>query len=84
MSILTPEEVQHELRTRLPVCDQHDEKVEAVGDGTLRLRLPFHETFLGRDVWQNTGEAVFSGPMVRDSPIRPCMLACERPMVEML
>jgi len=45
MSILTPEEVQHELRTCLPACDQHDEVVEAVGDGTLRLRLPFRDLF---------------------------------------
>jgi len=48
-SILTPEEVQHELRTCLPACDQHDEVVESVADGTLRRRLPFRDAFMGRD-----------------------------------
>ena len=49
ISILTPEEVQHELRTCLSACDQHDEVVESVGDGTLRRRLPFRDAFMGRD-----------------------------------
>ena len=78
MSILTPDEVQHELRTCLPACDQHDEIVEAVGDGTLRLRLPFRDAFIGRDVWQNTGGAVFSGPMVMglaDTAMYACLRA---------
>jgi len=48
-SILTPEEVQHELRTCLPACDQHDEVVESVADGTLRRLLPFRDAFMRRD-----------------------------------
>lgn len=78
MSILTPEEVQHELRTCLPACDQHDEIVESVGDGTLRLRLPFRDAFMERDVWRDTGGAVFSGPMVlglADTAMYACVRA---------
>ena len=52
MSILTPEEVQHELRPCLPAYDQQDEVVASVGDGTLRRRLPFREAFMGRDPWR--------------------------------
>ncbi len=78
MSLLTPDEVQHELRTCLPVCDQHDEIVESVKDGALRMRLPFHGTFMGRDVWQDTGGEVFSGPMVlglADTAMYACLRA---------
>jgi acyl-coenzyme A thioesterase PaaI-like protein len=78
MSILTPDEVQHELRTHLPACDQHDEIVESVGDGAVRMRLPFRDAFMGRDVWHDTGGAVFSGPMVMglaDTAMYACLRA---------
>ncbi len=64
MPKLTADEVKNEILARLPICDHHDEIVEYVGDGELRMRLPFRHEFMGRDVWQDTGGSVFSGPMV--------------------
>ncbi len=63
MSPLTPEEVQAALR-KLPVIDHHGELVEQVGDGQLRMRLPFRREYMGRDIWQQSGGYVYSGPMV--------------------
>ena len=63
MLILTPEEVQAALR-KLPVIDHHDEVVEQVGDGQLRMRLPFRREYMGRDVWKHGEGYVYSGPMV--------------------
>ena len=75
---LTADEVKNEILARLPVCDHYDEIVEYVGDGELRMRLPFRDTFMGRDVWQDTGGSVFSGPMVMglaDTAMYACMRA---------
>ncbi|MEK6568850.1 MAG: PaaI family thioesterase, partial [candidate division NC10 bacterium] len=63
MPTLTPEEVQAALR-KLPVIDHHDEVVEHVGDGQVRMRLPFRRAYMGRDVWKQNGGYVYSGPMV--------------------
>ena len=63
MPILTIEEVQAALG-KLPVVDHHDEIVEYVGDGELRMRLPFRREYMGRDVWKGSGANVYSGPMV--------------------
>ena len=63
MATLTAEEVQVALR-KLPTIDHHDEVVEHVGDGHLRMRLPFRREYMGRDVWKHSGGYVYSGPMV--------------------
>jgi len=63
MLTLTPEEVQAALR-KLPVIDHHDEVVEHVGDGQVRMRLPFRREYMGRDVWKHGEGYVYSGPMV--------------------
>ncbi len=63
MPTLTPEEVQAALR-KLPVIDHHDEVVEHVEDGQLRMRLPFRCEYIGRDVWKHIGGYVYSGPVV--------------------
>ena len=63
MPTLTPEEVQAALR-KLPVIDHHDEAVEHVGDGQVRMRLPFRREYMGRDVWKHGEGYVYSGPMV--------------------
>jgi acyl-coenzyme A thioesterase PaaI-like protein len=63
MPILTIEEVQAALG-KLPVVDHHGEIVEYVGDGELRMRLPFRREYMGRDVWKGSGVNVYSGPMV--------------------
>ena len=62
MHILTIEEVQAALG-KLPVVDHHGEIVEYVGDGELRMRLPFRREYMGRDVWKGSGATVYSGPM---------------------
>jgi len=63
MPILTIEEVQAALG-KLPVVDHHGEIVEYVGDGELRVRLPFRREYMGRDVWKGSEANVYSGPMV--------------------
>jgi len=63
MPILTIEEVQAALG-KLPVVEHHGEIVEYVGDGELRMRLPFRREYMGRDVWKGSGANVYSGPMV--------------------
>jgi len=63
MPILTIEEVQAALG-KLPVVDHHGEIVEYVGDGELRMRLPFRREYMGRDVWKGSGANVYSGPML--------------------
>ena len=63
MPSLSPEEVQAALK-KLPVIDHHGEVVEHVGDGHLRMRLPFRREYMGRDVWRHSGGYVYSGPMV--------------------
>jgi len=63
MPTLTPEEVQAALR-KLPIIDHHDEVVEHVADGQVRVRLPFRREYMGRDVWKDSSGSVYSGPMV--------------------
>jgi acyl-coenzyme A thioesterase PaaI-like protein len=63
MPTLTPEEVESALE-KLPVIDHHDEVVEHVGDGQVRMRLPFRREYMGRDVWKHGEGYVYSGPMV--------------------
>jgi acyl-coenzyme A thioesterase PaaI-like protein len=63
MPTLTPEEVEAALK-KLPVIDHHDEVVEHVGDGQVRMRLPFRREYMGRDVWKHGEGYVYSGPMV--------------------
>ena len=63
MPTLTPEEVKSALR-KLPIIDHHDEVVEHVGDGQVRMRLPFRREYMGRDVWKHSGGYMYSGPMV--------------------
>ena len=63
MSCLTSQEVQAAL-AKLPAIDDHGAVVEHVGDGELRMRLPFRPEFMGRDVWKGSGARVYSGPTV--------------------
>jgi len=78
MPKLTAEQVNQSIRESLPRIDHHGEIVEHVGDGELRMRLPFNEAYVGRDTWLNTGHYVFSGPMVMglaDTAMYACMRA---------
>jgi acyl-coenzyme A thioesterase PaaI-like protein len=63
MTVLTENGVKGQISRNLPAIDQHEEVVEHVADGELRIRLPFRREYMGRDQWQNSGEGVFSGPM---------------------
>ncbi len=64
MSTLTEAEVKALIVSNLPPVDQHDEIVEAVGEGWVRLRLPFRQDYLGADPWLSASGVVFSGPQV--------------------
>ncbi len=64
MSTLTETEVKALIVSNLPPVDQHDEIVEAVGEGWIRLRLPFRQDYLGTDPWLQTDGVVFSGPQM--------------------
>ncbi|HEX3037160.1 MAG TPA: PaaI family thioesterase [Thermodesulfobacteriota bacterium] len=64
MRKLSESELKNILLKNLPAIDQHGEVVGRVGNGEVRLRLPFRKEYLGADEWGNTGSLVFSGPMV--------------------
>lgn len=78
MPNLTEWELKDVLSKNLSAIDQHYETIESVGDGEVRLRLPFRKEYLGADVWGNTGGVVYSGPMVMgfaDTAMYACILA---------
>lgn len=60
---LTDAQVRRMLQ-RLPIIDHHGEIIEHIAECELRMRLPFQERFLGRDHWQNSGNRVYSGPLL--------------------
>jgi acyl-coenzyme A thioesterase PaaI-like protein len=64
MHRLTESELKEILMNNLPAIDQHGEIIEYVGQGEVRIRLPFRHEYLGADVWESTGGVVYSGPMV--------------------
>lgn len=61
-SALTADAVKDQISRILPSIDQHEEIVEHVSKDELRIRMPFRDTYMGADEWQDTGEGVFSGP----------------------
>lgn len=64
MRPMSTEELKALLAKNLPAIDHHQEVIERIGDGELRMRLPLREAYLGTDAWSDTGGAVYSGPMV--------------------
>lgn len=64
MAALTETEVKALIVSNLPPVDQNDEIVEAVGEGWIRLRLPFRQDYLGADPWLSVDGVVFSGPQM--------------------
>lgn len=64
MHKLTESELKEVLVKNLPAIDQHDEIIERISHGEVRLRLPFRKEYLGAEAWGNTGGVVYSGPMV--------------------
>ena len=82
MTKLTPKAIEALIRRNLPRVDHHGEVVEEVTGDSLRLRLPFDESFVGDEVWGSKGGEsdlrVFSGPMVMalaDTAMYSCCLA---------
>src|SRR5947208_3362087 len=78
MPSLTPEQAQLAIATNLPRVDHHGEIVEAVGEDTLRMRLPFKPEYVGAEPWQDGSGLIFSGPMVMgfaDTAMYCCVLA---------
>ncbi len=81
MRKLSELELKDILLKNLPAIDQHNEVVEHVGPGEIRLRLPFRKEYLGADVLGNTGGVVYSGPMVMgfaDTAMYGCIHAALR------
>jgi acyl-coenzyme A thioesterase PaaI-like protein len=75
---LTAKQAEMTITANLPPVDHHDEKVEAVGPNSLRIRLPFKPEYLGAEPWQNGKGKVFSGPMVMgfaDTAMYCCVMA---------
>jgi uncharacterized protein (TIGR00369 family) len=62
--MLSKTELEDLLIRNLPAVDHHDEVVEQIGDGNVRIRVPFREEYLGADIWGDSDQVVFSGPMV--------------------
>ena len=78
MTDLTPEELDALIRRNLPAVDHHGETVEAATRDSLRMRLPFDDSFVGDEVWGESALRVFSGPMVMglaDTAMYACCLA---------
>lgn len=57
-------DIQNIIATKLPAVDQHEEIVERVTEGEVRIRVPFKREYVGRDAWGKDGGLVYSGPMV--------------------
>jgi acyl-coenzyme A thioesterase PaaI-like protein len=70
--------------SKLPEIDHNGEVVEDVSDDRIRIRMPFRPQYMGNDVWQDTGNGVFSGPKVMgfaDTAMYACMHAVLGPDV---
>lgn len=75
---LTAREAERTIVQNLPPIDHHGEVVEAVGPGSIRVRLPFKSAFVGAEPWQDGSGQVFSGPMVMgfaDTAMYCCVMA---------
>jgi uncharacterized protein (TIGR00369 family) len=75
---MTGSELKELLVKHLPSIDDHGEVVEEIGEGKVRVRLPFKEEFMGEDVWGNSSSRVFSGPVtmaLADTSMYACVLS---------
>jgi acyl-coenzyme A thioesterase PaaI-like protein len=74
---MTGSELKELLVKYLPSIDDHGEVVEEIGEGRVRIRLPFREEYMGEDVWGKSGSGVFSGPVtmgLADTSMYGCIL----------
>lgn len=71
-------ELKELLLNFLPAIDDHGEVVEEIGEGSVRIRLPFKEEYMGEDIWGKSGARVFSGPVtmgLADTSMYACLLS---------
>lgn len=75
---MTGSELKELLIKYLPSVDDHGEVVEEIGEGRVRIRLPFRDEYMGEDVWGKSGSQVFSGPItmgLADTSMYGCVLS---------
>jgi uncharacterized protein (TIGR00369 family) len=63
---------------KLPLIDHNNEVAERVSKTAVRIRMPYRPGYMGRDIWQDSGGGVFSGPKVMglaDTSMYVCMHA---------
>jgi uncharacterized protein (TIGR00369 family) len=63
---------------KLPPVDHNGEIGESISKSSIRLRMPFRPEYIGQDIWQHSGQGVFSGPKVMglaDTSMYVCMHA---------
>ena len=75
---ITESELKKLLVKNPPGIDNHGELVEEIGEGRVRIRLPFNEEYMGEDVWGRSGNRVFSGPItmgLADTSMYACALS---------
>jgi uncharacterized protein (TIGR00369 family) len=78
MTMLSPADIEHILKKKLPAIDQNAETVEVLSAKHIRLRMPYHQSYMGGDQWQDSGDGVYSGPKVMglcDTAMYACMHA---------
>jgi uncharacterized protein (TIGR00369 family) len=78
MTKLSSTDVEQILRKKLPAIDQNAETVEELSANYVRIRMPYRQSYMGGDLWQDSGKGVFSGPKVMglcDTAMYACMHA---------
>jgi uncharacterized protein (TIGR00369 family) len=64
LSDLSCVDLENVIIEKLPPIDHNGEIAERVSRDSIRIRLPYRPEYMGNDIWQNSGSAVFSGPKV--------------------
>lgn len=64
MPELSCADLENVIVEKLPPIDRNGEIAERVSRDSIRIRLPYRPEYMGNDIWQNSGSAVFSGPKV--------------------
>lgn len=75
---MTGSELKELLVKYLPSVDDHGEVVEEIGEGRVRIRLPFKKEFMGEDIWGKSSSQVFSGPItmcLADTSMYGCVVS---------
>lgn len=76
--VLSASELEEVLARTLPAVDHHGEVVEKVGDGLIRLRLPYQAVFSAPVTINGITASAYSGPLVMgfaDTAMYACIMA---------